>query len=324
MAALTDRLDELRFVEEVQSPGHKHHRAWRELTSPADERTKKPWGSGRRVHDLLYLVRTRYPRLEGYFNWYRVALHEQPPRFEFKGWQVALGIWLIFQVLRVVLPSGPDPVFVPEVRASVLSSPQPDIDYALEALFEDDLTLSQVQADNAALYALLEKKWDAAYRMNASRQLFAGQVRDMLLERHQGALMTAGYPVLADHLRLTLEETIAARSRGWQACADLMSGATPTPKLPDPQARRRRALVARTLLETKGDVPDPPNGPIRFAIPGKVVDDVARRSGLKGDELAAALTDQGPAEQQCRARIALYQSVLALPRSEGLPLLRKL
>jgi curved DNA-binding protein CbpA len=329
VAAITDRLEALRFLDEVQSPRHPHHRAWRELTRPADEGSPRPWGSGRHVHELLHLVRARYPDLERHFDWYRVSMYESPPRFEAKGWKLAVGVWLLIALVRLFVGAGdpeqaPDPTLIPQVSASMLSSPQADIGYALETLFGDDLTLSELQVENVGLYALLESNWNVAREANSTRPAFAQQIGSLLSSRQRGALSKASYPILADHLRLRLDEAALARRQGWQACADFLSGTKPLKPLPEALARRGRKLVARTLLEVEGDVANPDGPPKRFLIPASVVEDVGRRTDLAPAAIGAALSDQGSAEHRCRARIALYQATLALPRREGLPLLRKL
>ena len=57
-------------------------------------------------------------------------------------------------------------------------------------------------------------------------------------------------------------------------------------------------------------------------VPGALLDDVARRTGLPRDEIGESLRDGGTPFTRCAARIALVETALSLPPEQGLVLLR--
>jgi hypothetical protein len=52
-------------------------------------------------------------------------------------------------------------------------------------------------------------------------------------------------------------------------------------------------------------------------VPGRLMDDIARRSGLGVERLRAAMKGQGPLQDRCSARIALIDAALAKGEKEG-------
>ena len=76
VAAVIARANALDWRDRLQQRSHRLHRAWKELTKPAAENSKRGWVSSKRVGELLREIRTRHPSLEHDLDWYRVSLWE--------------------------------------------------------------------------------------------------------------------------------------------------------------------------------------------------------------------------------------------------------
>lgn len=74
VAYVTRRYRMLEFQRDVKQARHPLNAAWRELVRPAGENARKGRVDSRKVRQLLRIVRTHYPDLEGCFDAYRVGL----------------------------------------------------------------------------------------------------------------------------------------------------------------------------------------------------------------------------------------------------------
>jgi len=103
----------LRFRSEISQLSHPHHRIWRELRTPANEKSKRGDGLSRsQVRSFLATIRRDHPSLEGEFDWYRVALWEKemPRAFQFGGAGIAIYITLmLFRVVACSTSPTPSP-----------------------------------------------------------------------------------------------------------------------------------------------------------------------------------------------------------------------
>lgn len=107
VAFLNSRLRAVRFGKDVQVSGHPLHRAWDELTAPAQPGSRRGlFARHRDVAALLETVRAYFPELEQHFDPARVALWERDgPAVGLagKGPWIALALVLVVLVIRSLM-----------------------------------------------------------------------------------------------------------------------------------------------------------------------------------------------------------------------------
>ncbi|QNQ10471.1 hypothetical protein [Sphingomonas alpina] len=337
VAAIVARHDSLEFVAQVREPGHPLGRAWRELTTPAQENSRKGFRvSGGTVRTLLAKVRREHPDLEDMFDTYRVSLWETPQVTDLAGnWRLwGFGIWIALMIIsslgRVSNDNRSNPSSVPVGLATTLPVTDPliDRDIDLDAILTDlggsALTMKALEQRNPKLHSQLATNWRLAQENRNPRFVFARDTRTLLFDRYISGQTRAGYDLLAEHRRLWLEKAKVMRGHGWEACEDFLnSGNVPVLWQSSALIDRQRDMIGRTLLETNGD-PQPKNGDGKFSIAGPVIDAATKRAGLSRDLFVKSLNAGGTAKSRCEAYIALAETALALPPKQGLKLLRDL
>ncbi|WEK02011.1 MAG: hypothetical protein P0Y59_10135 [Candidatus Sphingomonas phytovorans] len=336
IAAVVARYDMLAFHAAVQKEGHPLHRAWRELITPADELSRRGHVSGKQIAKLLELVRRDFPDLEQSFDWYRVSLWETHPtvsrggsgNLSWLGW-----LWPAFVLLSALgrcNAEAPRPPIISEASDTAfptvgllhdLHSSDDDIEAAVAMATTGELSLRTIKENNPDLARLLVADWDRARSDKEPRSTFIERTSAGLRDRFQNGLVKASYPLISDYRSFQRDEARLAGSRSIYACDDYFTkGSLPGSRSPLYQQRLSK-MMARGLIEMDAE---PPEKDIRgsFVIPGTVITDAIKRSGLSGQRFRQAVQGKGSAEERCKARIGLIEAALALPRSPGLKLLR--
>ena len=78
VAFLNQRLRGMEFIERVEQPDHRYHKAWQELRTPGARRFSLRRKTNREdVNQLLAGIRTNFPELESYLDGQRVASWEK-------------------------------------------------------------------------------------------------------------------------------------------------------------------------------------------------------------------------------------------------------
>ncbi len=345
--ALTDRADTLAFRQAVLSPKHPLHRSWRELTKPANERSWRSFGvRGDNIRVLLNTVRTRYPALEQEFDWYRVALWEPSARRgtwrRASWWPYAFGIWLVLRLIYLAVdyvhplqhdPSRPAhaqpvaglPNLDPAISGNALISADIDLGDAVALATDSQIKLPMLASRRPALVASLRRDWQAAKARGDGRQSFITATAHSLRQRAAAGQRVANYDLASAFARneLLMVQRLGMRSMTVEMCGDT-AGKQPVPAalLGDDLLAQQNALLARALLETDASVP--PDRKRLFTVPGAVVTAAAARARVPRADFTAAMLGNGTADTRCRARIALLEEALSLPRAQALPLLRQL
>ena len=323
----------LRFRTEVSQRGHPQFPIWRELTTAADENSRRGLGLKRaQVRQFLAMIRRDHPVLESDFDWYRVALweREMPKTVQYGG--AGIVIYLMLMVFSHVQDWAPKPApsqsrdrSAPIVIVNPpLTDPDSDIAFALESNFGKALILAEVKARNPALYNRMWHSWSNARYNGDRRDDFTVDLGKMLLDRIPGDIGMASYPVLADFRRMTLERLKAVRAMGPGICDNYLAGTFRVPTT-DAMRAKDREIRARLLLEADNGAPmfNSPE-PRQFKIPGTVVDAAAKRARQKHETFIKALNDGATAKDRCDARIALLETALDLPQKDSLKLLREM
>jgi hypothetical protein len=311
---LNDRLKGMRFHEKVQMPAHPLNKAWVELSRPgrasfADRLRVKRL----EVHKLLTGIRERYPELEAHLDPERVAsweggTAEQGGRLT--GWQIFRGIALVVFLIIVsrqfgewVDPSdggAPTPLAI-EQEASV-----EEIDARVADIFGKGTDMAAVDAADADFAKALRSL------LRVPDNKFLTPINYVRLQA-LGSAEAADAKALAVRIDLKALWLTAARRKSSDACGavvrgnfrDLDLGLTEKEKARE-QAMLRQLLDAKVLGHT------PKEGETRYAIPGWLVEDTLKRSGLPEKRLVAALRDPKSADR-CTVEIALVEAVRAAP-----------
>lgn len=324
IAFIVQRRRALDFADAVSRPGHPLHAAWVELTTPADDDSRRNRKVRRAdVEKLIETVRRDVPEVEGNFDAYRIGMWLKKKDWGIAGgifwWLLVVGAIQLFRLASCAPETPPAPVVIP----ATLEHASTDIDRALEMLFADKLDLATVETRNPDLAAALNRQWQADRNAGAALPAHAAAVRRLLDQRYRDGIANASVDLLRERQRYELAEAELVRGLGAKPCAAYLRGDTVQTELPLPPALelQRKALVARMVLETR---PTAKPRPARnsFAVPRDVLAASAKRAGMDEDALVRAMRYEGPDEAQCRGRIAFIQTVLALPAKRAEPLLR--
>ncbi|MGH6616543.1 hypothetical protein [Sphingomonas sp.] len=339
IAAIVARHDSLAFVTRVQSKDHPLRKAWRELTTPAQENSWKGIDvSGAAVRSLLVKIRREYPDLEDMFDSYRVSLWEASSFSNSKrNWVVwVIGAWIALTILsslgglsntssNSISPSNSlasDTVSLPPGQAE-LSAFNEDLDAILEKVGGRWLDYDILKRKNPTLYNELAANWTAAKRENVDREGINQGMVELLTKRYGLALRQADYDIVAAYARLTLNRMKKARSMGADACEALFT----TGKIPQEtffnDTDQQKEIIARTLTAagTRSTVQAEPG---TIATKKMFVNAAAGRAHQPHELFVASMMGKGTAKSRCDARIALIETALAVPPEMGLEVLRLL
>ncbi|MES2441811.1 MAG: hypothetical protein V4574_03205 [Pseudomonadota bacterium] len=220
VAQVTRRYRALEFLAAVEQRKHPLNPAWRELCRPAGESSRRGWVSGRKVRQLLRIVRAHYPDLEGCFDWYRVGLWDGSIESGGRGgvpwWGIVIFIVIVVRVIASlgdgpgeparertpatspggayappvqVLPPGATPpvYFAPPEPVpfldGALEQSDADLDQALERLYGDKLDIATIALSDPALYKALVAFWAREKAAGIRKQAFAENLRAFLDRR---------------------------------------------------------------------------------------------------------------------------------------------
>lgn len=317
IAWLTRRYRMLEFQRSVKQPGHPLHPAWNELVRPAGPRPRRGSVNGRKVRQLLRIVRSHYPDLEGCFDPARVALWDGTVKDgaasrPFFRWGCT-SIWVLFILGLIAIATFGDRIAPPH-PAPALENARPDIDVALEKLFGDKLSINLVENENAALAKALMAFWAEERERHATRSDFTAHLDRFLAVWHRRGVPKSDPALLADYHRFQIDVAKALLAADPDACQAYLSGQSVAwdnrNYLPAALLDRERALRARVLLTTDGSTGEIEK---RSTVPGALVEAAARHAHVSHEAMTQSLVFEGPRRDQCVNRIAFEETVLALP-----------
>ncbi len=329
VAAVVARANALDWRDRLEQRSHRLHRAWKELTKPATENSKRGWVSSKRVGELLREIRTRHPTLEHDLDWYRVSLWESGgPSLE-ANWRIAIFVVIfLIQIARFASPNssnGTDDTTVaaPQTIISApLSDPDSDITSALHNVTGGSLDSASLHLGNPKLYNLLRADWSRLKgdELNG-REMFMRSETSLLVNLIDRGWTKAPYAVLRE--KMTTDVRIA-EALPPQGCADFLSGAGDAAGLDEDQIDQRQRVAGQLLLTIDPDKLGPePKGDFSYRIPGPVIEVAAKRMGIPPEQFGDVLhnSDKKP-ERLCKARLAVRQAILAQPERAGLAIMR--
>lgn len=333
IAFLNSRMRGLRFHRNVQNPGHPLHKAWSELTTPAQQGSSRGWLVKRSdVEKLLEGVRKNFPELEHHFDPWRVSLWEKRGASNRKSswlsrWRLAaIAAILLVQIMRFVLaPDDADPqtadpqtmVQPPIVNASDQARETIVLDRAAAQIFGSDVALDQVRARQPDLAALFAANRTIARSEGATDDAYVAKVHDLVRQRMDMTARALNGELLVDVQRVRVDLLRAARKTGAAQCMAFVRthrlGADT--RVPIALALRERQLAWR-MLESRQLGPPPRIANGQNKVSGAIVSQVIDATGLDEARVRQAMNNEGSDADQCAVTIALIDAALAAPREE--------
>ncbi|WP_404371240.1 hypothetical protein AB5I39_03555 [Sphingomonas sp. MMS24-J45] len=316
----------LNFLQEVSKSSHPLHGAWKELTTPATERSRRGWGTTRKsVRTLLQRIREEHPDAEKYLDSWRVGLWENAQSGSGRiPWSaIAFGFIVLFQFARYASmePAQPQRFLNPPVMVDRLTDRDADIDRALFKLSDNFVGVETVRIKNPSWYSDLSTVWENQKLNKHDLSDFEVEVSKMVAQRFSRVRGKAPYAQIKAYRAIDLQSALYYKEMSPQQCYSyLVVGDQPV--RPSLQPALRRAIYD-IVLSAGADVTQK-SGNGRFTVPGDVMEQGAKKAGLSRNAYGVALNDGGTIEQRCNARIALLQVALELPPKRGLKLLREM
>lgn len=327
--ALVRRRDSFRFMQDVATPGHALHKAWRDLQSDRESLGLFTIGRRGEVERLLGTIRRNYPDAEAALNPLRVSLWEERLGGGVKSgltWAMVIfwGLFILGKIVTTIDGPASTPQRSAEIPVVIRSYTQPDVYLTppIQRFAGTSLDAPGLMARNRPLYDRLLARWEEARMANEQDSRLDRDISTMLETAVRAGLRGGGYDVQSAYWRLEGDIMRWRRAAGVEACDE--ESPRRSAAWPEDFARRRLALAGEALAASPEDPPAalPYGQPHRFDVPGPVVAAIVRDTGLEGEALTAAMTSRGPPANKCKLNIALIEAALALPRRQGARLLR--
>ena len=303
---LNQRLKGMRFHEKVQQPDHPLHKAWAELSRPGRASIWDRLRVKRLDADKLIVgIRKNFPELEAHLDPERVASWDAArPKENAPGLvpRIIRGIFIFLLVLglpRLIAQctEREDGGAPPIVMLSAA-----EVDARVAEIFGSGTGMAAVKADDpkfAAELLVALNRPDIVLPINLVRL------------KALGAAEVAPRPALEARAELKAIWLTAAKAKSAQICRMAVDGDMRALTLDlGEKDRAREQELLRQLLTSKVLSHIPKGGETRYAIPGWLVGDTLKRSGLSQEKLKAALTDPGSPDR-CEAETALAQAIRA-------------
>lgn len=326
---LNDRLKGMRFHEKVQTPGHPLHKAWAELVRPGRAGVLDRLRVNRLdVHKLLLGIRERYPELEAHLSPERVASWEGQGAGSAEGFsnvRSGFGGTLVFVLLFFALMRGVGALMGPDEGAKGKMDPaasaevaeflkKAEYDVAAMHAFGNQTRMADVKAADAVFAADLRK---VVGTVGSSSAMVLPVVRSMALQ--SGAVADLdGLVARAELRRIWLGSVLELPDQ----CRAIMRGDfVNTPLTLPPEDQKREQALLKRLLEAKflsggGGVQGG-----SFTVPGWLIEQTIKTSGLSAETVKAALQDpEHP--QRCKLDYAMTGAMLKQPGKVPVELLR--
>lgn len=311
---LNQRLKGMRFHAKVQQPGHPLHKAWVELSRPGPAGLSDRFKVSRvDVQKLLDGIRDRYPELESHLDAQRVASWDAgrpAPGAPGIVPRIVRGIVIVLLVLGLPRliggwyePGGDDGV-PPVVTLDSNRLSDAEVDARVAEIFGPGTTMATVRDADPGF---------------ARELLVAVNKPEIVLPLNYVRMQALASAEIAPRAALEARAELkaiwlsAAQATSAATCRQVVDG-----KLRDlditlsAENRAREQELLRVLLLARLLNHMPRGGETRYAIPGWLVGDTLKRSGLSLDRLQAALGDPD-SPYRCAAETALAQAVSAAP-----------
>lgn len=324
---LNDRLKGMRFHEKVQQPGHPLHKAWAELSRPGRAGFVDRLRVRRLdIHRLLTGIRERYPELESLLDAERVRSWEN-------GGGVAEGasnagrgfggallfVVLFFALMRGVAvlmgPTGDGEAGKPplaEVEAALKTA---ELDIAADRVFGKGFKFADVRAADAKFADELERVILNAGEDKALPVAFVRQRALLMGDKVDFDMLVA---------RAELKQTYMMAGMDKGLCENVMKGDFRNAPLElDKSQGMREVQLLREMLKNKVFSQPAGTGGGSFSVPGWLIEQTIKRSGLSQEAVSQALRNPDDASR-CTVEFWLLAAMLKEPGRVPADLLRGL
>lgn len=318
-----------RFRHAIGNPAHEHHLAWRDLTGTVDTRATRRTPSVQRVGTLLSTLRQYFPQLLDQVDPERVRYWENEARRQNKRKEGLIGIAVLlvfafFIAVAMLAPPAPQKPRSTDIAGFPIGQLQ-SLDTDLEPALRErvpDRSASDVARTNPALYAALRERWDIAQRDGDTLGTFTRSTVTWLDSLFDANLRRAPRDDLEEYRQIEEHRLRTLSDLGdGSACGAYLDG-DPTPPLDGDYRERFMTLEGRLILDMPYHAPPAEDTGHRYTVPGVVMTQIGRRTGLPRTRVSAALSGHGSSHDRCATRIALIQAALHLRSAEGTALLR--
>lgn len=324
---LNDRLKGMRFHEKVQQPGHPLYKAWAELSRPGRAGLVDRLRVRRLdIHRLLTGIRERYPELESLLDAERVRSWEN-------GGGVAEGasnagrgfggallfVVLFFALMRGVAalmgPTGDDDAGKPplaEVEAALKTA---ELDIAADRVFGKGFKFADVRAADPKFADELERVILNAGEDKALPVAFVRQRALLMGDKVDFDMLVA---------RAELKQTYMMAGMDKGLCENVMKGDFRNAPLELDKAQGMREVqLLREMLKNKVFSQPAGTGGGSFSVPGWLIEQTIKRSGLSQEAVSRALRNPDDASR-CTVEFWLLAAMLKEPGRVPADLLRGL
>lgn len=316
------RLRGMRFHEKVQQSDHPLNKAWIELSKPGKAR----WIDKMRVKNddvfqLLAGIRQRYPEVESYLDWERVASWENPTENSggtglpwWVGIIVVVGFFRIVNYFASDDSASPPPPMPPQaVEAPLVLG---EYDPRIGALFGEGMTLDDVRGADPVFADQLRNAIDTERAGYSNIEIF------VRTQAYRSASIAEYDELIAisELKRLWMAQAIGSPDQ----CRNVMAGDFNSIPLELGRAETmREAQLLKRLLDAGvlSHLGGREGG--TFSVPGWAVEETIARSGLSDEQVSAALRDPDHASR-CRIEMTLLGVILKEPGRVSADLLRGL
>ena len=318
------------FVAAVSERKHPLHGAWKELTKPARENSRRGAFVRRsKINKLLTTIRSDYPELEDRFDSWRVGLWDDKEPSSISIATVIFGI-LIGVRLLIFLGDSTSPSRQPDLPTiqpptavlDELTTPKPDIDRALKTVSKNAVSGDEVATGNPAFFRDLNTMWDKVNNDTRDYWDFQAAVSQSIYPRLNRVQGKASYEPLRHRIEAQIAQARYFREQGPAYCDGYFSADRSAPvTLSDELLTQERKAVYEVLLDAGADRPDFKR-PKTFSVPGELVNATRISSKLDREAFDRAWKGKGRPGELCAVEMALRSEVLKLPRKQGLALMR--
>jgi hypothetical protein len=203
-----------------------------------------------------------------------------------------------------------------------LTTAERDIDQAIRQLTNDRITGDRLRRENAGLYQLVHGHWLIIQSESGDLNRFNERFRDLINDRLPDVWAYANGDLLREHakLRRDIGESLARTSA--QACITYFRDGNR--QLLPQQRERDEELKAKAILGIDADRPlnQEAHTTVTYRIPGEVIGQLRRKTGLDASSLGNALDFKGDELTQCKVQLAMLDVLLDQPPAASTRILR--
>lgn len=341
---VNQRLAARDFRTAVERKDHQLHGAWKQLRKTTRTgQSRALWWEGRKIDELLGIIRRDYPELEQQLDWHRVALWDargQKPIRSYTWIFIAIvAVQLLSAIGRMAGPSGDAPSPSPLTEAADTPSSVPlaeavdppqmktDIGDVLVKSLGSTMAYDEFERDHGGLHWILRANWRIQGDGGNFTDSYAATMDRLLRDRYVLMANELGgdHMIALQRLRLKIGRALR-KAQNWAACNDLYrTGLLPDPALlPDDVAALQRRQMGALLLSVDTD-PAPRNRKGgTYRIPGAIVQATLDGSGLPLDRVEAVYQGGGEPREVCLTDTAMLAAILDAAPAVRDPLIDKI